>query len=92
MPTIMKVVGFANGVPCSIAGQYLESFDHEADGGCGYGTFTFDKNKAMKFDNFTLAVEFWRKVPDCMPLRPDGRPNRPLTCTTWDFERFDSAK
>lgn len=92
MTTIMKVVGFANFAPCSITGQYLESFDHEADGGRGYGTFTFDRDRAMKFDNFAHAIEFWRKVPRCMPLRPDGEPNRPLTCTTWDFEPFDVAE
>jgi hypothetical protein len=56
------------------------------------GPSPFDRDTAMKFDNFAHAIEFWRKVPRCMPLRPDSEPNRPLTCTTWDFEPFDVAE
>ena len=32
---VMRAVGFENGVPCPHAGEWLESFDHDADGGRG---------------------------------------------------------
>jgi hypothetical protein len=87
MTTVMKIAGFANGTPCPIAGQFLKNFDHEADAGQGYGEFTLD-SEAMKFDNVRHALDFWRKVPRCMPLRADGEYNRPLTASTMSFESF----
>lgn len=87
MSTILKVVGFAANVPCPIQGQYLVSFNHEAEGGLGFGTFTYDPAEAMRFDNMRHALDFYRKVPRCMPLRADGEYNRPLTATTMAFEQ-----
>jgi hypothetical protein len=37
---VMKIVGFASGAPCPIAGQYLKDFDFEAYEGLGHGEFT----------------------------------------------------
>lgn len=82
VPTAIKVLGFADDSPCPVAGGYLESFDHEAENGRGYGTFTREIGKAMVFAGPDTAFEFWRRVPKCRPLRPDGKPNRPLTATT----------
>ena len=86
MATLMKVVGFAGGHPCPIAGQYLESFDHEAHDGLGFGTFVLNPTHAMRFKDLVEAAEFWKTVPLCRPMRPDGQPNRPLTATTVTFE------
>jgi hypothetical protein len=89
MPTIMRALGFANGVDCPVAGQWVKTFDHEAHGGIGDGVFTANPAKAMRFASFTEAVEFWKKIPKCKPLREDGKPNRPLSATTVTFDEID---
>lgn len=88
MPTYMRVVGFVRDVACPIVSQYLKSFDHEADGGNGYGEFTRDRRDAMAFRDIEEALEFWKKIPRCRPFRVDGEPNRPLTCTSVTFETY----
>lgn len=86
MSVLMKVVGFTVGVACPFEGEYLESFDHDAEGGLGYGTFTPEKDKAKKFCDIKEALEFWQRQSTVRLTRPDGSPNRPLTCTTVAFE------
>jgi hypothetical protein len=78
---IIRVVGFAWG-PCPFAGQYLMSFDFESGNGLGFGEFTSDRSKAMRFAGLREAMEFWRTPSKTRPLRPDGKPNRPFTATT----------
>jgi hypothetical protein len=79
---LIQAIGFANGMPCPHAGQYLESFDHEVFNGEGYGEFTPDPAKAKRFPDFAAAVLFWRRPSKVRPRRPDGEPNRPLTALT----------
>lgn len=79
---VMKIWGFANGTPCPIAGQFLKTFDFEADGGRGHGTFTKNVEEAMEFETIREATEFWQTSPKCKPLREDGEPNRPLTSSS----------
>lgn len=84
---LMRVIGFAAGGDCPIAGQWLASFDHEAEDGLGAGVFTDDPDKAMRFDTISAALEFWKRQSTTKPLRDtDGRANRPLTCTTVTFD------
>lgn len=63
----------------SLAGQYLESADVDADNGYGSLELTSDLEKAMKFPSTLDALQFWRRQSSVRPLRPDGKPNRPLT-------------
>jgi len=78
----MIAVGFANGGDCPHAGEWLKSFDHEFDEGRGFGEFTRDPKRALRFTTREAAMEFWRRSSTIKPLRPDGRPNRPLTGLT----------
>src|SRR5262245_45812185 len=83
VPHVIKITGFANGVPCPHAGQYLKSFDFEYDHGTGFGQFTPDPRFAMKFADAGAAAEFWRTQSRTRPLRSgDGRANRPLTASS----------
>jgi hypothetical protein len=79
---VIQVVEFANGTPCPVAGKFLERFDFNAAGGLGYGEFTADPAKAKIFADAGEALKFWRTQSTIKPLRSDGQPNRPLTCTT----------
>jgi len=88
MTYIIQCWGFADGSDCPMEGQYVETFDHDAYGGQGYGVFTSDPSKAMRFKNTTDAFEFWNKVSTVKPIRKDGKPNKPLTATTVSIERI----
>lgn len=79
MSYYIQAVGFANGAPCPHAGQYLQAFDFEYNNGTGFGSFTPEVEKAMRFDTAAEAMIFWRTQSRTRPVRPDGRPNRPLT-------------
>ena len=84
-PILIRLVCAADGRTLRASGQFLRDFDHEAHDGRGEGEFTSDIEKAKEFANLVEAIEFWRRVPKCRPLRPDGKPNRPLTATTCEF-------
>ena len=74
--------GRTDGVP---VGAYLASYDPEGDGGTGVATWTRDPAHAMTFATGEAATACYRAVPLNRPLRPDGRPNRPLTMFTVAF-------
>jgi hypothetical protein len=84
---VIKVVEFSNGLPCPIAGQWLHSFDFEHSEGRGFGVFTKDITEAKTFESLEAALKFWNTVSAVNPLRPDGRPNKPLTATTCEIEK-----
>jgi hypothetical protein len=71
--------GAAGPFECNTVGQYLKSCDFEAFGGRGYVKFTTSLHDAMTFPTKGAAWEYWRSQSRTVPLRPDGKPNRPLT-------------
>jgi hypothetical protein len=58
---------------------YLKSFDVDANGGRGQIALTARTRDAMKFSGPGEAMATWRTQSKVLPLRPDGKPNRPLT-------------
>jgi hypothetical protein len=62
-----------------LAGALLASYDPEGDDGRGRATWTIDPELALVFADAAEAMELRRRVPANRPLRPDGKPNRPLT-------------
>jgi hypothetical protein len=84
----MRCVGFANGLPCPVAGQWLKSYDPEAHDGQGDAVFTDKIQEAWVFSSMTDALATWRAVPKARPFRPDGKPNRPLTTFTVEFSKL----
>lgn len=85
---VIRAVGFANGVPCPHENEWLKSFDHEAFNGRGHGVFTNRIEHAMRFPSKVHALAFWGKQSTVQPLRPDGRPNKPLTALTVEIEEI----
>jgi len=68
-------------------GPYLRFYDPEADDGRGRWKWTGNKKLARVFANEMEAMECWRSVPRCHPVREsDGKPNRPLTQFNVTFE------
>jgi hypothetical protein len=68
--------GRTEGVP---VGHYLASYNPEGRGGEGLATWTPDPAQAMTFATAEAATSCYRAIPYNRPLRPDGKPNRPLT-------------
>jgi hypothetical protein len=85
---VIRAVGFTNGRPCPHEDQFLKNFNHDAYGGQGYGEFTARPSEAKQFDSYLDAIEFWNKCSMVKPLRPDGKPNRPLTALTMIIEKL----
>jgi len=67
-----------------LEGEYLVAYDPEAEGGKGFVESTPDLQKARRF-TFAEAWQTLGTVPRSKPTRPDGKPNRPLTATTWQI-------
>lgn len=77
--------GSASTGPTPYDGQFLKAMDFEAFDGRGELTTTADIGEAKLFADLTEAFEFYRHVPKCKPWREDGKPNRPLTASNWEF-------
>lgn len=83
---ILKLMGLADGRATKYDGWYLKSFDFEAYDGRGADEFTQSPDEALAFPDLAAALEFRHRQPECMPLRPDGLPNRPMTACNWMTE------
>jgi hypothetical protein len=66
-------------------GLYLRSYDPEGHDGRGDADWTADLAQAKVFASPMEAFEEWRRVPNVLPVRPDGQPNRPLTAYSVTF-------
>jgi hypothetical protein len=76
---VMFIVQLANGAPCPEAGQYVKRFTPGGPGHPGYLVTTPDHAAAMRFESPLALHTFWRQAHG---MRPDGKPNRPLTAFT----------
>jgi hypothetical protein len=64
--------------------------EEHTDTPCGRGNtlITPDPQRAKRFETNAQAFEFWRQQSKAVPLRPDGKPNRPLTAYTVEILPF----
>lgn len=69
-------------------GRWVMAADPDANAGRGAVEFTDDPARALRFPDAGAALRFWRAQSTVVPLRPDGRPNRPLTAFTCDVRRL----
>lgn len=86
MTVLMRILGAANGSSDIIDGYWLMSYDPDADDGVGRVIGTTRREEAMRFPNMGAAMALWKKTSSVRPLRPDGKPNRPLTAFTVSIE------
>lgn len=75
--------------PGKDAALYLKSYDLDADDGRGDVTLTSDPGEALRFKDVREALEAWKAPSTVRPIRPDGRPNRPLTAWTAELMRVE---
>lgn len=69
---------------------FIKGCDFEADGGRGLPVFTQKREDAKKFDDAAQALDYWKTQSQTVPLRPDGKPNRPLTAFNVTILRDDA--
>lgn len=71
---------------------YLESYDPDyrpdpTDPTTGLAVWTPDLAEAMRFADAGAALLTWRTQSTVRPLRPDGKPNRPLSAYTIEVRK-----
>ena len=90
MAFVLRIVGFARGGVCPVAGAFIQSFDEKE------GLIVTDRREdALEFPTSSLAFQFWRQELDqgVQGENPFG-PNRPLTAftvTIYDPDREDQT-
>jgi hypothetical protein len=89
MNIVIICEGYANGQQCPFIGQYLQWYDPGAPG-VSVGGWTPDLAQAQKFPDMEAAFRCYNQVHPVQPLRPDGKPNKPLTAFTVEFKKEDS--
>jgi hypothetical protein len=72
----------------SPAGMWLQAYDVEAHEGRGAVQWTESRYNAMIFHDPATAMRLWQTQSVTTPLRPDGKPNRPLTAYTVEVENL----
>lgn len=89
MTAVIRVVGLATGERSGCEGQYVAEYEPAAmkpDGTYAEGgvlRLCRRREDARQFDTPSDAVLFYRQANG---LRPDGHPNRPMTCYTIEIE------
>lgn len=78
--------GVTKGPKVLPVGQWLRSFNVDAFEGRGEADWTADPAEAMAFITHARAFAAWKTQSTIRPLRPDGKPNRPLTAFTVTIE------
>jgi hypothetical protein len=83
------VVCFCIAVNDSTNRGWLQGYDVDACGGRGMVTLSPNRADAKVFTGAAAFITAYRSVPRAHPLRPDGRPNRPLTAFHVEVMRAD---
>lgn len=73
------------------APTWVREYSPDGEGGRGRIRFTTERASAKRFASLQAALEEWRTVSKTHPIRPDGKPNRPLTAYTMTFEPVEPS-
>lgn len=86
---VLRIIELADGRPTTLHGQFVHDFDADANDGIGVIVATPVIDRAKQFESGKEATEFWKTQSAVRPLRPDGKPNRPLTAFTVELVTFE---
>lgn len=62
-----------------VISAWLKDFDFDAGGGAGFLTATPNRDEAKVFEDVAALHAYYTTQSTVLPLRPDGKPNRPLS-------------
>jgi hypothetical protein len=88
MTVVIQIIAPAFGHDPEMEGKYVKEYDPDANDGLGFVLGVLNPEEAKKFDSAGDALRFYRQVSTVRPVRPDGKPNRPLTAYTISIETF----
>lgn len=90
MSVVIKVVGLGGEFETAFDDQYLVEYDPSRPGVDPEGHLMLarvvtspDRSKAREFETVKEAIDYYRQSHG---VRPDGKPNRPLTAFTISVE------
>lgn len=92
MGCVIRILCAADESWCSESGHYVRDFDVGAHDGLGPFPVTKDITEAKVFSNASVALQFWSMQSRIRPLRPDNKPNRPLTAFTVEIVNNPSQR
>jgi hypothetical protein len=84
----IKIVGLVNGRPTLAEGQYVADYTPSGYEGRGDLVLTPYPSRAKRFPSMAAATDCWRSTSRTHPVRPDGKPNRPMTAWTVEIARL----
>jgi hypothetical protein len=87
MKLLLRIVARADGARTEFDGQFIKAWDFDA----ATLDTTMDPRAARHFANAAEALGAWRSVHEANPVRPDGKPNRPLTAFTVEIVNLGTA-
>lgn len=87
MRVILRIAGAAGGQRTEFDNRYVMAYDPSV-GIHGAIDVTLDPAKALAFPGIEEAWRAWTEQSKSHPLRPDGKPNRPLTAFTVEFVKL----
>jgi hypothetical protein len=61
---------------------YLQEYTADGFGGQGNLSVTNSLKLAKRYPDMRSVLEEWKSVSTTHPIRPDGKPNRPLSAYT----------
>lgn len=79
MACVIRIIQTSIGIPTIYDGQYILDFNPNQFKPRGLLTTTSDIMKAKQFKDHADAFIYWKQTHG---MRPDGKPNRPLTAWT----------
>jgi hypothetical protein len=82
MTVVLKIIEIPMPLVKFPDGLYLRDYNLEDFEGLGSFELTADITEAKRWASAAEALEAYRTASAVRPLRPDGRPNRPLTAFT----------
>lgn len=94
-PYVIRILACADGAPLKgLEGGpnlFVESYRLDDAAGRGAVVFTHEPAKARRFDTKTACFAAWSATHQRAPVRPDGRPNKPLTAYHAEFLPLEDA-
>ncbi len=83
MPCVVKIIAWADGRKSRVSGWYIKSVDVQAAPISDMWLVpTEDLDEAKRWPDVAAVHRTYREVLQSDPVRPDGKPNRPLTALT----------
>ena len=84
MGVVVQILGLAAGFPCDVEGHWIVDYDPHFADGRGKVDTTTDRSEAKVWPDM---LAFHTDYREAHGLRPDGKPNRPLTAYHLNVEQ-----